>query len=700
MTAHRMTTLLLSLGVALSLLLVPFTSPAGADVPSAGGTAPDSDWPTTSTVTERLAGTTRYGTAAAISRRQFPSTFAAGQGTAYLARGDVLTDAMVGGTLTDGPVLLVRSCGEPPDVTVQEVARLQPARVVALGGSGAVCDETLEAVAGGRPTDRLAGATRYETAARIAAHAFPGGPVDELYLATGAQGPDAAVAGTLTEGPILLVPGDDSVPAATRHEIERLDPGTVVAIGGTGSVPEAALRTGADGRPTDRVSGVDRYATSAAIASHGFQQPRTVYLTRGDIFPDAVTAGVLTDGPVLLTRASTCGQLPTAVRDYLEVNAPERVVAIGGAGAVCDETLRYAAQIATPLGPRAACLDLASRLSSNAQVGQLFMLGKDSTTPVDEAYGDILRETRTGSVVLVGNTSAGTAGVRAITDQLRDESVSVEGVGLVVAADQEGGNVQRLQGPGFDRIPSATQQGTWSNQTLLESAERWGRQLREAGVDIDLAPVADVVPPDMVDVNEPIGLLRRHYGTSVDEVTPDVIAFDRGMARSGVATSLKHFPGLGHVVGNTDHNGNVVDDVVDRHDPGLRAFTDAAAAGADSIMMSLAIYSLIDPDNPAAFSSVVIEDLLREQLGYQELVISDDLGATQQVAGVPPRERALRFLTAGGDVVINVDPAIHSEMVDAVRRRVAADEDFAWEVTVKTARVITLKERLGAAACG
>lgn len=131
---------------------------------------------------DRLAGTDRYSTAVTISREAFPAEFPQGTGTVYLARGDFFADALAGGALTDGPVLLVRPCGTVPSAVLSEVARLDPARVVALGGAGAVCDTVLQQAADGRPTGRLTGSNRYATAVAISRRAFPGATVPELYV--------------------------------------------------------------------------------------------------------------------------------------------------------------------------------------------------------------------------------------------------------------------------------------------------------------------------------------------------------------------------------------------------------------------------------------------------------------------------------------------------------------------------------------
>lgn len=292
--------------------------------------------------TGRLAGTDRYATAAAISRRAFPD----GAGTVYLARGDVLHDAQAAGALTDGPVLLVRSCSVP-SAAAAEIERLDPTAVVALGGSGSVCDAALQEAAQGRPTDRVGGANRYETAALIAQRAFPSGSTS-VYLARGegAWSPDALTGGVLKDGPVLLT-RRDGVPSAAAQALEALDPDAVLALGGEAAVPDALLQAAAVGRETGRLSGPDRQATAAAIARHAFgRTERTAYLARPDDPADSVAAGVLTDGPILLA-SNDCGVLKEATWRHLGNARPSRVIALGGTGGVCGEALTTAARMST-----------------------------------------------------------------------------------------------------------------------------------------------------------------------------------------------------------------------------------------------------------------------------------------------------------------------------------------------------------------
>ena len=180
--------------------------------------------------------------------------------------------------------------------------------------------------------------------------------------------------------------------------------------------------------------------------------------------------------------------------------------------------------------------------------------------------------------------------------------------------------MQRLRGPGFDRIPAARDQAELSGAALTRRASRWGSQLRAAGIHANLAPVADVVPRDLERVNAPIGQLRRGYGSSTAVVAAKTAAFVEGMDRAHVATAVKHFPGLGRVRGNTDFARRVVDRRTTRTDPALAGFRSSIEAGVDMVMVSSAYYSKIDPERRAAFSPVVLDRMLRRDLGFDGVV--------------------------------------------------------------------------------
>lgn len=332
------------------------------------------------------------------------------------------------------------------------------------------------------------------------------------------------------------------------------------------------------------------------------------------------------------------------------------------------------------------------------RIGQLMMMGVNSSGATAGQL-DILRSTSAGAVIMMGNYGGGRSGVRTVTDEMRSAADLPDGVDLLVATDQEGGLVQRLTGPGLDTIPSAATQAGWSDATLRKRSERWATQLKRAGVDSGLSPVADVVPPEIGKANKPIAANDRGYGSDPDEVAAKVVAVVEGLRAGGLATALKHFPGLGRVTGNTDFATRVVDDTTTADDPLLQPFAAGIDAGSDMVMVATAVYTRIDPDHVAALSRTVIEEALRDGLDWDGVVVSDDLGVAKAVAHLSPGRRAVGFLRAGGDLVVNVDPASVTAMVDAVVAEASDDDDFAAAVTAKAERVLRMKAGRGLAEC-
>lgn len=221
------------------------------------------------------------------------------------------------------------------------------ARAVFLALSAAAVNLAVQLPAVAASTDlaveRVAGADRYETAAALAERGWPDGAT-RVYLAAGGRFADALAAGPAAakaDGPILLT-GSTALPEATDSALQRLDPAEVVVVGGPGAVATSVLdeissRTAARVR---RIGGIDRYATAAAVASAGWPAgAETVYLAAGDRFADALAAGPLAgrDGaPILLTSPD---RLPEPTVAALRFLAPDRVVVIGGPGAVSQAVL-------------------------------------------------------------------------------------------------------------------------------------------------------------------------------------------------------------------------------------------------------------------------------------------------------------------------------------------------------------------------
>ncbi|MGR7024923.1 glycoside hydrolase family 3 N-terminal domain-containing protein [Geodermatophilus sp. URMC 62] len=231
---------------------------------------------------------------------------------------------------------------------------------------------------------------------------------------------------------------------------------------------------------------------------------------------------------------------------------------------------------------------------------------------------------------------------------------------------------------------------------LAALADGLGASLAAAGVTLDLAPVADVVPAGTEADNDPIGAFGRQYGSTPADVAADVAAVVDGLAAHGVTSTLKHFPGLGLVDENTDEAAGVADPVTTADSEQVAVFGQLAASPAEPmVMLSSATYPAIDPSAPATFSQVVITDVLRGQLGFDGPVVTDDVGVATAVQDIPPGERATRFLEAGGTLVLTVDPDVYPAMLDAVLARAEADPAFSATVDAAVRTALTAKARAG-----
>ena len=344
---------------------------------------------------------------------------------------------------------------------------------------------------------------------------------------------------------------------------------------------------------------------------------------------------------------------------------------------------------------QASCANQVLRGMTKVQrIGELFALGlaKDQLGPAELSA---IQNQHVGTVWFTATTTLGVAGIRIVTSAVQAQATiaATDGVGLFIAANQEGGQVQALKGTGFQTIPSALVQGGRSIATLTAEAKVWGQELRSAGVNLDFAPVADVVPPGTDSANQPIGVLKREYGHDPVTAGTHAAAFIAGMTAAGIATTAKHFPGLGRVENNTDFSADVVDDVTTADDPYLESFQDAIDARVPFVMVALATYTQIDPNHLAAFSPTVM-GILRSQLGFKGVITSDSLTA-KAVASIPAGQRAIDFLLAGGDLVVVNSSSAMATMVNAVQARVTTDPSFSHLIDEDALLVLKAKAAAG-----
>jgi beta-N-acetylhexosaminidase len=395
-------------------------------------------------------------------------------------------------------------------------------------------------------------------------------------------------------------------------------------------------------------------------------------------------AGALLGGVLSLVLAcsgcdSTSGSVATS-------GAPATAAAAGSARPAATQPISCAARVF-------------SRMTMAQRAGQLFAVGI-ATSP-RSGVARAVTAYHFGSLLVGTTTTASLAELRQVTaaDQALAAATATARVRFFIAADQEGGDVQRLQGPGFAAIPSAVTQGELAPGTLQQEAASWGSELKRTGVNLDLAPVMDVVPPGTAARNQPIGALRRGFGTDPQTVASHGVAFLRGLRQAGVAATAKHFPGLGRVTGNTDLTAGVADPVTAPGDPYLGSFQAAIDAGVPFVMVSLASYPRIDPSHLAVFSSRIMRTLLRERMHFGGVIISDDMGAAAAVASLSPAARAISFVAAGGDMILSDSLPGAAAMDAAVLARMKRDPAFRSVADSAVMRILVAKQTYNLLPC-
>ena len=332
--------------------------------------------------------------------------------------------------------------------------------------------------------------------------------------------------------------------------------------------------------------------------------------------------------------------------------------------------------------------------SLEEKVGQLMMVGVDAQAPT-QASAQAVETHHVGNIFIAGRTTAGSQATQKVISSFTSKvgPATTHATPMLVATDQEGGEVQVLAGSGFSDIPSALDQSAQPRDQLVASARTWGKELADVGVNMNLAPVSDLVDIARPASNEPIGRWGREYGHDAATVSSQAGAFAEGMQASKVIPTYKHFPGLGRVTANTDTSAGVVDSTTNRStDAAVGVFANAIAAGAQVIMVSSATYTLIDASAPAVFSSKIVTEMLRTEMGFSGVVITDDVSAAAQVQGVAAGDRAVQAIRAGCDIVLaSADPTVAADMVKAIIAAAQSDPAFAARVDESATRVLALK---------
>ena len=290
--------------------------------------------------------------------------------------------------------------------------------------------------------------------------------------------------------------------------------------------------------------------------------------------------------------------------------------------------------------------------------------------PVEET--DVLTVTAevragAGGVILFGAQAPPSlpTAIAAVTGSGRD------GIPPFVMDDEEGGDVQRMANL-VGALPSARAMAATMTPAQIEDAARaLGTRLLAAGVTLDLAPVLDLDSRDGPDRADAIG--TRSFGTAPEAASADGLAFAEGLRRAGVIPTVKHFPGIGGATSNSDLAPASTPPWASVRNADLGPFEDAVHAGLPAVMVGDATVPGLT-DGPASLSAEAITTVLRKQMGFSGLVITDSLSAISvSAAGYTVPQAAVAALLAGADMVLfNADPGAVASVTPAVVAAIVA----------------------------
>jgi beta-N-acetylhexosaminidase len=345
-------------------------------------------------------------------------------------------------------------------------------------------------------------------------------------------------------------------------------------------------------------------------------------------------------------------------------------LAVGAGGDEQSEPARQAGEAATPAGTAAP--PPVDELTLEQQVGQMVIL-RFAGTSAPGYVREALRDRRAAGVILFRDNVADPQQLRALTRSLRRA-----GPRSIISVDQEGGVIRNV--PWAQPERSAPDQQAWG--TVREDAEAAGRDLRAAGINVTLGPVADI--PTV----EGAAMADRAFTTDPDGMTAAIAESINGWHEGGVATTVKHFPGLGGATVNTDEGSAVIDRTRDQLEDDLQPYRIAVNMGTEYVMVGHATYPALDEEHIASQSPEIVDGLLRRRLGFEGVAMTDSLEAAAVQAVADVEEAAVASARAGIDVILTTGRGSYSPVYEALLSEAREDPEFRERVRESAARVL------------
>ncbi len=331
--------------------------------------------------------------------------------------------------------------------------------------------------------------------------------------------------------------------------------------------------------------------------------------------------------------------------------------------------------------------EVVNSLSQEQMAGQLLMVGFNGKEP-DYYVSRMINLRYAGGVVLFGRNIESREQVTKLNSQLQEMALAKINLPLFIAVDQEGGPVNRLKGLITDS-PGPSVMSKLSGDEIAETARKTAQEMKALGINVNLAPVLDVADSKSI-------MAGRAYGDDPFIVAETGAAAITGYKNGGVIPCAKHFPGLGPAVQDTHVTGTKINsdlDTLNKRD--FIPFRKAIQGGVEMILVNHAVYPALDSQNPASLSSAVQTDILRNMLGYQGLILTDDLEMEASAAQGSIGQNAVRAIKAGADIVLVCHtPEKQKEAYDALLAAIKNGEISQERLHDTLKRIVAVKLKI------
>ena len=318
--------------------------------------------------------------------------------------------------------------------------------------------------------------------------------------------------------------------------------------------------------------------------------------------------------------------------------------------------------------------DITKEMSLKNKIGQLFMV---SVYPA-------------GGVIMFAKNINTPDQTKKMTDELQDASY----IPLFMAVDEEGGQVSRVASNPKMKMtvyPSAQEVGrTYNNKKIAQMGKTQGKELKELGFNMNLAPVADVLTNKN---NTEIG--DRSFGTDSKKVADIITTLVKNMQKQQISATLKHFPGSGQTGGDTHRGSTETDQTINTlRDTDFKPFKAGIKAKADAVMVShLMLSNVTDEKEPSSLSSRVVSDILRDELEYKGVIMTDAMNMKAITDNYSSGEAAVKVIQAGVDLIVMPDN--YKEAYKAIKKALKSGKIKESRIDKSVRRIIYTKLKRG-----